>query len=281
MRKILFLGQGSANDPGFEGVEIDGRPYGKYMSERGIQVLDRVVESCHGCHDLMSEYSEQLQDCIENGDRVVGVLEGGLLFGLPSIQATQTTFPIISVPMDYVSYTGFMVPSGHAVVAGVGVDRGDNIQKIKALKLAERVLNLGFPYVNIVSDKTGERKLFDELKLLGVRDVKRAYRDSEELKILYGDDRINMVPKSGVLVWADSKVDLNNWKSLEEIENHHHLPEYNYIPGAQVKGLKNLAMFAAKIISLQDPSIREKIREVQMKKLASYDKRDLRRELGE
>lgn len=129
-KKILFLGQGSASDPGFESVEIEGQPYKDFMQEKGITVIPEVIESCHGCYDLMTKYSKDLQTLTEK-NRVVAVLQGGLLFGLPSIQATQTTFPIISVPTDSVAYTSFMVPSGHAAIATVGVEKKTKASKEK------------------------------------------------------------------------------------------------------------------------------------------------------
>ena len=123
-KKILVIGKGSKVDPGFDKVEINGIPYREHMSNLGITVLEKdLIESCHGCPDLMSEYSDVLQERVEAGDRVVEILQGGLLFALPSIQATQTTFPIISQPLDLVSFQAFMVPTGHAAIASVGREK--------------------------------------------------------------------------------------------------------------------------------------------------------------
>ena len=49
----------------------------------------------------------------------------------------------------------------------------------------------------------------------------------------------------------------------------------------QVRGDKNLVTFAAKILSLQRPDIREKIKEVGRKKRETYEKRDLISEFGD
>ena len=97
MEKILFLGKASKVDKGFQDLKIGDLSYKDYMEERGITVLEDVIESCHGCPDLMTKYSQHLQSLVEEGHKVVGVLEGGLYFALPSIQAVQTTFPIFSI----------------------------------------------------------------------------------------------------------------------------------------------------------------------------------------
>ena len=175
MRKILFTATGSPNDPGFGNVRINDVSYKDFMKQRGIEVFDGYVESCHGCPDLMSQYSRDLQGIVEGGDRVMAVLQGGLLFGLPSIQATQTTFPIISVPLDYVAYTSFVVPSGHAAIATVGVERiieGDEfgiMQRTKLLRLAERVLDLDSDRVNVfTSYPEADEKIRKKLVSLGI-----------------------------------------------------------------------------------------------------------------
>ena len=170
MEKILFLGRGSDKDPGFYNTQLNGSPFEEHMEGNGITVLNRV-ESCHGCPDLIEQYSKELQSHVEQGNRVVAVLEGGKYFALPSIQATQVTFPIISVPCDYTSFQSFMLPKGHATVATVGVDpsrktdhysnMGDN-QKSRALLLAERILNLECKTVNVAcSVSTIKPKLED------------------------------------------------------------------------------------------------------------------------
>src|SRR3989344_8242555 len=122
MEKILFLVQASEKDVGFEDVTIAGNQYKEYLKSQGITLLGPVIESCHGCPDLVARYSKDLQKLVEEGHRVAAVMQGGLYFALPSIQATQTTFPIISAPLDMVAYQGFITPSGHAAIASVGVE---------------------------------------------------------------------------------------------------------------------------------------------------------------
>ena len=65
-----------------EDVEIDGKPFRTYMSEKGIIVIDpMIIESCHGCFDLMTEYSKQMESLAKEGHKVVNLSQGGLLFG--------------------------------------------------------------------------------------------------------------------------------------------------------------------------------------------------------
>lgn len=278
MEKVLILGQGSKNDPGFTNIQVNGQLTSNYMESKGVRVIDNLVESCHGCLELMTHYSKQIQNFVDRGNRVVEVLEGGRLFGLPSIQATQTTIPIISVPMDIPSYHAFMVPSGHAVVAGVGIDKSDNYQKKKALTLAERILNLNKQGVNIISNSDGEGRMIKELESIGITDINIKLDSFDGLTLLYGNN-IRNVPRNGFFIWADSNENLKDSDYLRFTENKHHDLSYNKAPSAQVSGIRNLPIYAAKIMSLQNSSIREKIEKIGIDKGSTYTKRDLVLEL--
>ncbi len=275
MKKILFLGKGSEKDP-------DNFPYFKEsMEDMGITVIDRVVESCHGCPDLMSLYSSQLQSLVENGDRVVGILEGGLLFALPSIQASQTTFPIISYPRDIVAYQAFVVPSGHAAIATVGIDnpiRRESNQAKKALGLAEMILKLERDEVNIINDAS-EGKLSAHLDALGIKSCYGKGGDSQ-LSLAYGPGGISKINPKSFLIRACDYESLFLWDYLKRSEGEHHEKNYNISPTAEVRGLENLAIFAAKIISLQRPDVREKIKKIAIDKRNSYKERNLLEELN-
>ncbi len=278
--KILFLGQGSEKDPGFRDVFVEGLPYKGFMKERGIRVLEGYVESCHGCYDLMSKYSMQLQSLVENGNRVVAVLQGGLLFGLPSIQATQTTFPIISCPLDYVAYTAFMVPSGHAAIATVGVDGGRiDQQKAKALSLAERILNLENMAVNVFTNNDeSEEKLRSKLNDLRVWNYKGGGEGA--LSLVYGVDEMRRIPQNSFAIRSDSDENVHDWEYLRKAEHRHHLGDWNEVPAMQVRGLDNLAIFAAKIISLQRAEIiLPLLKEIARIKRESYPKMSVSHEL--
>lgn len=273
--KYLFLGSGSEKDPGFNDAFVEGLPYREFMKNRGITVVDKMIESCHGCYDIMSHYSQQMQQLADNGSRVVAILQGGLLFGLPSIQATQTTFPIISQPLDLVAYSAFMVPSGHATIASVGVDAGrTDREKSKALSLAERILNLEIPSVNIFANGENDEKLRAKYHQLG--GVTLGNPSNDALSLVYGTlDEMRKVPQDSFVVRADSDEKVTDWSYLKSAEERHHLADWNEVPAIQVRGLDNLAMFAAKVISLQKPELREKIKEVGRKKWLTYQRRDL------
>ncbi len=283
--KYLFLGKGSSKDPGFNGAEIKYMPYRKFMEQKGIKVVDDVVMSCHGCPDLMSRYAREMQYLAEQG-RVVAVLQGGLLFGLPSIFATQTTFPIISVPTDCAAYTSFMVPSGHAAIATVGVEREDStLQREKALTLAERILNLGNPIVNVIADnKKNERVICTDLEKYGVEFSCDRYM-ADALSLVYGEyDEIGRVPQGGFAIYADSDENMDDWDYFCSAERKHHEAEYSYFPNAQARGIfpnaqargiGNLAIMAAKIVFLQKPELGEKIKDIAIKKRRSYPEKSL------
>ncbi len=278
-KKILYSATGSPKDPGFDGIEIDGVPYKEHFNNKGIIALERVIASCHGCFDKMTTYSGQLQILADRGDRVVGCLNGGLLFGLASIQATQVSVPIFFNPTDYTAYQGFVVPSGRAVVAGVGVEQMSEhinsgaFQRIKMLRLAERVLNLESDRVNVLCDyaKEGD-KLKAQLADFGI-EVNNAF-DSRSLSLVYARNEYNHLlnVKGHTFIWAEPNFNPKNWKTMISSEARHHTLLYNSAPNAQVYGVDGLAMMAAKIISLQRPDVRDKI----LKTTRSYpDQRDL------
>jgi phosphoribosylcarboxyaminoimidazole (NCAIR) mutase len=276
VEKYLFLGSGSDKDPGFDDVSVEGIPYKEFMKSKGITVIDKVIESCHGCYDIMNSYSQQMQFLANNGARVVAILQGGLLFGLPSIQATQTTFPIISHPLDLVAYSAFMVPSGHAVIASVGVDNEKKEEKAKALTLAERILNLENPSVNILANNENIEKIMEKNNLFGIASNMFSNLSSDALSLVYGtEEEMKNVPNTSFVVRADSDEKLKDWNYLKTAEERHHLAGWNNVHAMQVRGLDNLVIFATKILSLQRPELIESIKEIGRKKWQTYKHRDL------
>ncbi len=274
-----MVGAGSTKDPGYD-IKIGETPFREYMTERGIHVIDPIViESCHGCPDLMGQYSRQLQERVEGGDRVVSVLQGGLLFGLPSLQATQVTFPIISVPLDMVSYTAFMVPSGHAAIAGVGIERkrGDvyeTAQRERALKAAANMLNFEGDSVTLVGNGDLE-KVATELGNFGI-----PVSDNCDLILNFdfGFDWENRAKyQDKICLWADSKEDLMSGVYFDRAQARIHTSEDTL----QVKGYKNLVIYAAKILSLNRPDLRKMLIDLKKAKRDSYGEngRDLEAEL--
>jgi phosphoribosylcarboxyaminoimidazole (NCAIR) mutase len=267
MKKILFLGAASERDPKFEDV------YDKsLLNSKGIDVTDPVViESCHGCPDIMTEYSNQMQSLVEKGHRVVSVLEGGLYFALPSIQATQTTYPIISCGLDKIAYQGIYVPSGNSAIAGVSVERKtkdgyETKQRKKAIDIAEKILNLDEDTVRVYSQNERIKKMLDDFKI-------ETSRDSNLVLSHYHYPP--PADNNQIQVWSFKHGGDYFLSTIEQLNS--------YMESApntvQVRGDKNLVTFAAKILSLQRPDIREKIKEVGRKKRETYEKRDLIKEL--
>ncbi len=273
MQKIMMVGAGSTNDPGYD-IKINGTPFREYMGERGITVPDTVIESCHGCPDLMEQYSRQLQERVERGDRVVSVLQGGLLFGLPSLQATQVTFPIISVPLDMVAYTAFMVPSGHAAIAGVGVEIKDGnyyrtTQRATALRVAANILNFDGKRVSLKGD--GDLEKLEQV--LAKFDI--PVSEHNDLVLNYGS---NPLEGGGYInLWADTQEDLMLGRYFDSADE-----MVRPLPATlQVKGYKNLAIYAAKILSLNRPDLRKMLIDMKDEKRLSYGEegRNLEEEL--
>ncbi|NIO44421.1 MAG: hypothetical protein GTN36_02605 [Candidatus Aenigmarchaeota archaeon] len=273
MKKILFLGAGSPTDPNFENI-----PGIKYMQvEKGIIITKpTVIESCHGCPDLMTKYSEQMQDIVECGNRVVGVLEGGLYFALPSIQATQVTFPIISCPLDFPSYQAFMVPSGIAAIASVGFERKKikneyfTKQRGKALHVAEKILDLEEDAVALKGEGNLENL---ERKLNDFR-----IKTSDESKLILTYKRCPIeIERDDIQIWANSSLDVSSVISVKKSEEKISRAPFT----VQVRGDENLAIYAAKILSLRNADIREKLKEMERKKRKSYNERNIIEEIGD
>lgn len=282
MKKILFLAKGSNTDPGFDSLRVGNVNCREYFKRRGIDVV-QVVESCHGCHDIVADYSKQLQELVEKGNRVVGVFQGGLYFALPSIQATQVTFPIISVPLDITAYQAFMVPSGNAVIATVAVERKRDekiynaFQRVKALKIAEKMLNLEEHIISIhVTADVDGTKLYKKLNELGI-----AFLGTEESKkenrilLNYGSTIRYDLNSNNIFIWAINHDNFGLGRHYDNLESSIERKEI-----LQVRGAENLAIYAAKIISLQRPELIPQLKEIAEKKRASYEHRDLIKEFG-
>lgn len=275
MSKILFLGKGSEKDPSFEPCFDRNQ-----MKQMGIIVIDEVVESCHGCPDLMGQYSKDLQSLAKKGHRVVAVVEGGMYFALPSIQATQTSFPIISCPLDVVAYQAFIVPSGHAAIATVGIEekRGkeyDSVQRRNAIDIAARILDFegDSPFGSICSEQDFPA-LEKQLEVFGIRNSGEG-----KLYLTYRESpAIFTQPKNPIQIWANPKSNLSKAGLFPYISSSDEALMTTE-PILQVHGLNNLAIYAAKILSLTNPEMMEKIEKIGPVKRAGYQARDLLAEL--
>jgi phosphoribosylcarboxyaminoimidazole (NCAIR) mutase len=264
MNKVLFLASASEKDPGFEGTKVNGQDYRDYFKSIGVYVVEQVIESCHGCPDIMDGYSQQLEQLVDEGKQVVSILQGGLYFALPSLQATQTTIPIISVPTDLVAYQAFMVPSGHAAIATVGVEReGEYTQRNRAFRAAAYILY----------DPTGvsmygeDKKCENKLQNLGI-----VPQEDKELSVkLTSQFNHRLIESNGLCIRTDFDEDMNDWAYLARAEGRHHDPVYQTIPNLQVRGSENMAIFAAKIMGQYNPDIRKKVQELGPKKRDTYN----------
>jgi phosphoribosylcarboxyaminoimidazole (NCAIR) mutase len=281
MEKIIFLAAGSDKDPGFDGT------YDKAaLSKKGIKVIDpMVIESCHGCPDLMNDYSRQMQSLVEKGHKVVGVLQGGRYFALPSIQATEVTYPIVSCPLDLIAYQAFMVPGGHAAIATVGVEGESCLGKYRtdmrtrAISFAENIIDLQTDCVRLNAREANLGKLVEELSKFGLK-----ISEESHLVLTYDSLPAHLHTESSpkcLQIWASSNEHPLNWQYLNIAENTISNP-YTKAITVQASGATNLAIYAAKILSLDNPTLRDKLLEIRDKKRASYSKtpRDLAAELG-
>tara|TARA_Y100000310_G_C20690285_1_gene821754 strand:+ start:935 stop:1834 length:900 start_codon:yes stop_codon:yes gene_type:complete len=262
--KVLFLASASEKDPGFEGSTILGKDYKDHFANQGVHVVERVIESCHGCPDIMTGYSQQLEQLVDDGIQVAAILQGGLYFALPSLQAVQTTIPIISVPTDLVAYQAFMVPSGHAAIATVGVEKeGEHTQRNQAFRTAAGIL---YDPVGVsVYDK--DTKCEDKLRSLGIT----PQEDTDSTIKLTSNITPELMRSMGVCIRRDFDEDLKDWAYLARAEGRHHDPIYNGIPHLQVRGPENMAIFAAKIMGLKNPEIRQNVKDLADTKRDTYN----------
>ena len=83
----------------------------------------------------------------------------------------------------------------------------------------------------------------------------------------------------GFMIRADTDENLFSTDYLKIAELRHHDTDFNHVPTAQVRGVGNLAIYAAKILSLQIPELREKIHEIAVKKRDSYQERQILAEI--
>jgi phosphoribosylcarboxyaminoimidazole (NCAIR) mutase len=265
MKKVLFLGAGSDKDPGFV-------IYKSNLNQRGITVTDPVViESCHGCPDRVSEYSQQINTAIGKGHRVVPVLQGGYYFALPSIQATQTNVPIISVPLDFPAYQNFVLPPGNAAIGTVGMERKfnisdkkeyANIQRKKAMTIAENMLNLEHTTVAIRGRGVRKTDVQKELEKFGVVTA------SNSKVILNLDYQPSMnVKEDEIQIWTDINENFCEGERLVRTEK-----ALSNAPNTLQVKKGNMGYYVAKIMSLQNPEMAQKLAQAQLDKRKTYDK---------
>jgi phosphoribosylcarboxyaminoimidazole (NCAIR) mutase len=183
------------------------------------------------------------------------------------MQATQVTFPIISCPLDYVAFQAFIVPPGNAAIATVGIEKQIphkkeyvHSQREKALLMAEKMLNLEGAGVELsVGARFAEeaKKIEGELQKLGIR------TGSSQLRLIYDYALSGSSREGAINLFAGSY--------LPQITIDGDEARIRHCPDTlQVHGATNLAVYAAKILSLQDSAIREKLKKMAADKRATY-----------
>jgi len=193
---------------------------------------------------------------------------------LPSIQATQVTFPIISCPLDSVSYQAFMTPSGNATIATVGIERKFNkdvytgIQRGRALRIAEKILDLEEDTVAVNGKNLDS--LTKRLNDFGIKT-----HDNSKLVLTYNHKPLGEV-RDCIQVWADPSLDASDLVTVFASEKNLNKTASTI----QARSDQDLAIYAAKILSLRNPEMKEKITEMSKEKRKSYPERDLISELG-
>lgn len=278
MAGIVFAGMASPADPSYDDVSIEGIPYRDHMADNGVAVVDGFIESCHGCPDRMGQFSADMETVFAEGNKVALVITGGLYFALPSLQATQVRFPVISVPTDYVAFQAGILPTGHAVIGTVGVDpmvrdndrapASNGSQRSTALHFAERIVSMRHQEVcNIARDSNGELE-----KALAGYDIPFVVDEPERslIHLAYTSDPLEKVGNRGILVRGLADADVRDWQYLERAERSHHEEHDDQVPAVQVHGAKNIAVYAMKILGLGNRQFVDKINVIAAEKASSY-----------
>ena len=263
MTGIVFAGMASPADLSYDDVHIEGKSYRDHMAEKGVAVVDGFIESCHGCPDRMEQFSIDMEKIYAEGNKVALVLTGGLYFALPSLQATQVRFPIISVPTDYVAFQAGILPTGHAVIGTVGVD-----QRSTALHFGERIVSMENQAIcNIAQDPDGALE-----KALAKYDIPFVVNQPEKslIHLAYTSDPIEGIGNQGILVRGLAGADVCDWQYLIRSQRSHHEEDAKQLPTVQVYGAKNIAVYAMKILGLSDRRFVDKLNAMATEKASSY-----------
>ncbi|MCX6707094.1 MAG: hypothetical protein NT001_03055 [Candidatus Woesearchaeota archaeon] len=175
---------------------------------------------------------------------------------------------------------GIAVPPGHAAIAGTEYERCsvkdgkkiyETLQRQKALMAAAGILNFEGDSVAVYNPSDISGKLEGKLSELGIRKD-----DSSGLMLSY----------CNVPLFYDSKSPEISIQVFCEDSGGFPYPypnDYGWspkdIPFVQVYGLQNLAVFAAKILSLNNPELMQKIKGLAADKRRTYEERDIVEEL--
>ena len=279
--KLLVQSCASAADPEYRAQMVkfngDAIPFLEFFTKEGIRVLQKdVVNSCHGNNALTARLAADVQGLADQGHKIVSIQSGGLYFAKPSLEAAQMpTVPVISVPLNGGYFNGedaFLapsVPSGTAVIGGVGMGRYDT-----AARVAKEILAREFEGVYVFN---ANDRLMKRLEELGVPVIGESMHDAVNGLMLY--------------LMRDDQDYLNgqDYMNVRHIDGNVALTVFSFPKSAQtldamqfcdglgnsvfVRGEENLAYFAAKIMSSYNRKAFYALKAAAEKKAASYEDR--------
>ena len=280
MEKLVVQTKGSVKDPQYQDqiVSIAGSEtsFTGYLRQQGIRTrTEDLVCSCHGNTPLSLELAYDLQGLANQGHRVVGTVSGGLLLGKGSIDAANApTVPIISIPLNDDYFGGLtpflapMVPSGTADIGGVGLDRYDT-----AAYLTAEILNNTFEgvYTFHASDELKGKLKKWEIPVLGEAAEAESGIIVGEVDLRGRDPEINMFDfkttfenHGTVGIFSPSKTQRPE-AAVSLMRGMGKMNKSMYVRGAE-----NIAIMAAKIMAMDNESIRNRLKQAAMKKAQSY-----------
>lgn len=275
--KLLVLMQGSPRDPEFSKQEIDGKPFKDFFREKGIKLLeDDVIVSCHGNTELAESIAEGIHNLATfEYQKVVVIAQGGLYFALPSIIAANSpTVPVISVPLagSIEGLDAFLapnVPSGTACIGGVGINGYETAANIAKEILSDNLFDHGVHLYH------PQDKLVKKLEELGIPIAGDANEDLKYGLVLgsidiYKNGELRNFDKMGsVGILTPESFNIKDCASrLME-----HFEKYTPQHTMWARGAENVAVLAAKILSLRDNNLITALERTAENKSNSYEKR--------
>ncbi len=275
MAKLLIQSRASEKDPEYSKIVLKSNgtdvPFHDFFLKDGIRTLkeDNVI-SCHGNTHLDLDIANDVNRLFEKKHKIVSMQSGGLYFAKPSIEAANMPqIPVISIPLDFVSFLAPWLPSGTAAIGGVGIQ---NYQC--AANVAKAILLNEFEGVHTYQ---ASDKLLSKLEELHVPNLgelsKLSDHEIEEKRGLvigciysnaqYYYNRFDSLGKVGILsVTLQEYPDILSHLSdnLRTMNN-----------SVYVRGDENAAYFAAKVLASYKKDVRETLEWAATKKADSYD----------
>lgn len=272
----MVLGMGSPSDKkAFEQVRLDGKTIDKYFNERGIKIYHHpedggyLTTSIHRTTQDTIDYANNIRMLPQLKNNVVSVFYGGLAFALPGVFAAEApTTPVIGVGSDIDAfYNVYKIPDG----TPVGVVEINNLEK--GLLLAEKILNLE-PTSSINLKVHGDCKSADDVKKLlqgFVGDIQEIEDDTEVYKGL----TVCLSDNIKSLIDFDKRVELGIFGIEKTYRSIRMIEPLKEIENSIVIGRpKNLALYAARILGLNNEKIGEKLIKFRKEEAEKYPDRE-------